>query len=67
MSLVVVGISDYQTSNRTDDVIITYSLGSCIGLTVYDPVTKVGGMIHYMPVFPSLSRNCLTWELPRVD
>jgi chemotaxis protein CheD len=48
MSLVVVGISDYQTSNRTDDVIITYSLGSCIGLTVYDPVTKVGGMIHYM-------------------
>ena len=48
MSLVVVGISDYQTSNRPDDVIITYSLGSCIGLTVYDPAIKVGGMIHYM-------------------
>jgi chemotaxis protein CheD len=48
MSLVVVGISDYQTSNKTDDVIITYSLGSCIGLTVYDPAIKVGGMIHYM-------------------
>jgi chemotaxis protein CheD len=48
MSLVVVGISDYQTSNKPDDVIITYSLGSCIGLTVYDPVAKIGGMIHYM-------------------
>ena len=48
MSLIVVGISDYQTSNRADDVIITYSLGSCIGLTVYDPETKIGGMIHYM-------------------
>jgi chemotaxis protein CheD len=28
------------------DVIITYSLGSCLGVTVYDPQTKVGGMVH---------------------
>jgi len=48
MSLIVVGIADYQTSNRADDVIITYSLGSCIGLSIYDPIAKLGGMIHYM-------------------
>lgn len=48
MPLKVVGISETCVSKNTEDVIITYSLGSCIGLTAYDPVTKVGGMIHYM-------------------
>ncbi len=44
----VVSISDMKISNCQDDTIITYSLGSCIGMAVYDPVVKVGGMIHYM-------------------
>jgi chemotaxis protein CheD len=48
MSLVVVGISELQTSRDPSDVLITYSLGSCIGVTAYDPVTRIGGMIHYM-------------------
>ncbi|MBI5833094.1 MAG: chemotaxis protein CheD [Armatimonadetes bacterium] len=41
-----VGISEFQVSNRWDDVIVTYSLGSCIGVTVFDPVARVGGMVH---------------------
>lgn len=28
--------------------LITYALGSCLGITVYDPVAKVGGMLHVM-------------------
>lgn len=48
MSVLVVGISDLKVSSNPDDVIITYSLGSCIGMTIYDPATRVGGMIHYM-------------------
>ena len=48
MAVEVVGISDLRVSNRLDDTIITYSLGSCIGATVYDPQARVGGMIHYM-------------------
>nr|MBN2278473.1 chemotaxis protein CheD [candidate division Zixibacteria bacterium] len=48
MGLHVVGISDFHVSRNVDEVIVTYSLGSCIGVTVYDPVTRVGGMIHYM-------------------
>jgi len=48
MSLKVLGISEIQASKTPGDVLITYSLGSCIGLSVYDPVAKVGGMIHYM-------------------
>lgn len=43
-----VGISEMKTSNNPEDVIVTYSLGSCIGLTLYDPVACVGGMIHCM-------------------
>ena len=44
----VVGISDMKVSNKPDDVLITYSLGSCIGVVIWDPVAKVGGMLHYM-------------------
>jgi chemotaxis protein CheD len=44
----VVSISDMKISDREDDAIITYSLGSCIGMAVYDPVRKIGGMLHYM-------------------
>jgi len=48
MSLIVLGISEMQVSNTPGDILVTYSLGSCIGLTVYDPVAGIGGMIHYM-------------------
>ncbi|NIA14831.1 MAG: chemotaxis protein CheD [Nitrospiraceae bacterium] len=43
-----IGISEIQISNRPEDVLITYSLGSCVGLTLYDPVARAGGMIHCM-------------------
>jgi chemotaxis protein CheD len=48
MSDLIVGISDIKITNNLDDVIITYALGSCIGIVVYDPVAKVGGLLHYM-------------------
>ncbi|MEI6610970.1 MAG: chemotaxis protein CheD [Deltaproteobacteria bacterium] len=48
MSDLIAAISDIKISNNADDVIITYALGSCIGITVYDPVAKVGGLLHYM-------------------
>lgn len=43
-----VGIADMIVSAVPDDVIITYALGSCLGITIYDPVVKVGGMLHAM-------------------
>jgi len=42
----IVGISQMIVSKDINDTIITYSLGSCLGVTIYDPVAKVGGMIH---------------------
>lgn len=44
----IVGVADMKVSNNPGESIITYSLGSCIGLVIYDSVAKVGGMLHYM-------------------
>ncbi|MBC8318401.1 MAG: chemotaxis protein CheD [Desulfobulbaceae bacterium] len=45
---IIVGISDMKVSNTPGEVLITYSLGSCIGLVIWDPQVKVGGLLHYM-------------------
>lgn len=47
-STITVDISDMKLSRNPNDVIVTYSLGSCVGVSMYDPVAKVGGMIHCM-------------------
>ena len=44
----IVGVSDMKISNDPDSVLVTYSLGSCIGIAVFDPVVKAGGLLHYM-------------------
>jgi chemotaxis protein CheD len=44
----VVGVSDMKVSNDPESVLITYSLGSCIGIAVYDSVARVGGLLHFM-------------------
>ncbi|MDQ7080416.1 MAG: chemotaxis protein CheD [Paracoccaceae bacterium] len=45
---IVVGIADMKVSNKPADVLVTYSLGSCIGVVIWDPKAKVGGLLHYM-------------------
>jgi len=37
-----------KLSSREDDVIVTHALGSCLGLAVYDPEARVGGLLHVM-------------------
>lgn len=44
----VVGIADMAISNDEQDLILTYALGSCLGVCVWDPVVRVGGMLHFM-------------------
>ncbi|MFH1913478.1 MAG: chemotaxis protein CheD [Pseudomonadota bacterium] len=46
MALHIVTISDMKLSTAVEDVVVTYSLGSCLGVTVYDPKAGVGGMVH---------------------
>lgn len=44
----IIGIAEMKVTDKPDDVLVTYSLGSCIGLSLYDPKARVGGMIHCM-------------------
>jgi chemotaxis protein CheD len=43
----VVNISDARVSGSPEDVLVTYALGSCIGVALYDPVRIIGGLLHY--------------------
>lgn len=47
MGNIVVEISDYKSSVNPN-IIITYALGSCVGICLYDDHTKRGGMAHIM-------------------
>ncbi len=43
----VVVVADMKIG-RVGDVLVTHALGSCLGLMVYDPQEKVGGLLHAM-------------------
>ncbi len=44
----VIGIADMAVSDTSADRLVTYALGSCLGVCVHDPVAGVGGMLHVM-------------------
>ena len=48
MTLITVGMGDLRVSADPESTLVTYALGSCIAVLVYDPVHRIGGMIHYM-------------------
>ncbi len=48
VSSLIVGISDCKVTRDAESVLVTYALGSCIAVAMHDPVTKVGGLLHYM-------------------
>ena len=41
-----VGISEMKVCNDPGTTIVTHALGSCLGVTIFDPVVGVGGLIH---------------------
>ena len=54
-SRLTIGIAEMAVSADPGATLVTYALGSCIGVTVYDPVARVGGLLHFM--LPSGSVN----------
>lgn len=55
--LVTVNISDAKTAS-VPATLVTYALGSCIGICLYDPLLKIGGLAHIMlPYFPASASN----------
>lgn len=47
MQKYIVGISDMKSSKEAG-VIVTFGLGSCIGIVLHDKTNKVTGMVHIM-------------------
>lgn len=45
---ITVGISEMAISSDPAETLITYSLGSCVGLSLYDSALRIGGLIHSM-------------------
>jgi chemotaxis protein CheD len=45
---VVVGVADLKVSNQMNHVLVTHALGSCIGVVIYDPQARIGGLLHFM-------------------
>ncbi|MGP8154861.1 MAG: chemotaxis protein CheD [Smithella sp.] len=52
-----VGVADLKTSWDVKDLLITYALGSCLGITVYDIRLKKAGLLHCMLPDSSIDRN----------
>ncbi len=51
---IIIGISDARVSRDPADVLATFSLGSCIGICLYDPAVHIGGMLHYQLPYSSM-------------
>ena len=51
----IVGMGDMLVSNQENATVSTYSLGSCVGVVVYDPALRAGGILHAM--LPDSSMN----------
>jgi len=45
---VIIGVGDMAVSNNAIVTLSTYALGSCVGVIVYDPISKAGGILHLM-------------------
>jgi len=54
---VIVGVSDMKVSGDPEETLVTYSLGSCIGVAVYDHEARVAGLLHYMLPSSTLDKD----------
>jgi chemotaxis protein CheD len=56
MILIKVGMADLKTSSAPNRL-KTMGLGSCVGVTLHDPMTKAGGLAHVMLPSSDISRD----------
>ena len=41
-----VGLGEKVISQNMDDILVAYGLGSCLGIGMFDPNTKISGLMH---------------------
>jgi chemotaxis protein CheD len=47
MATISVGISDWKIG-KSGDTLVTYALGSCVGICLYDAARQIAGLSHIM-------------------
>ncbi len=60
--MIKVGMADLKLC-KAPDAITTLGLGSCVGIAIRDPVTKVGGLAHIM--LPDSTQFSGTVNIPK--
>jgi chemotaxis protein CheD len=45
-NILSVGLGELVISHDPEDILVAYGLGSCVGIAMYNPVTKTGGLLH---------------------
>lgn len=45
---IMIGVGDLGVANNPAITLSTYALGSCVGVVAWDPLERVGGMLHLM-------------------
>jgi chemotaxis protein CheD len=45
---ITIGVGDVAVSNNPEAELVTFSLGSCVGVVIHDKVARVGGLLHIM-------------------
>jgi chemotaxis protein CheD len=64
----VVGISDMMVTNDINETLISYSLGSSLGVVLYDPVARVAGILHsILPISKMDSQKAIRFPSVFVD
>jgi chemotaxis protein CheD len=44
----VIGIGEFSVTTNPDAEIVTHALGSCVAVCVWDSVSRVAGMLHFL-------------------
>lgn len=56
--IVSIGLGEFSVSADPETTLVAYGLGSCVGLTLYDPALGAGGMAHVvLPERPTTSAD----------
>ena len=48
MTRITVGVGDLAVSSNPGEEIVTFSLGSCVGVVIWDRSVQVAGLLHVM-------------------
>ena len=45
-NMINVGLGEQAISRNPQDILVAYGLGSCLGIGMFDPISRVAGLLH---------------------